>query len=57
MGITSAVENALLRDLPRAAKGKAGKKGALKRIKDAPNSQQFLAGGAAAMVQDSMGKP
>lgn len=43
--------------LPGAAKKKAGKRGSLKRIKDAPNTQQFLAGGASAMVQDSMGKP
>jgi Mn-containing catalase len=43
--------------LTGAAKGKAGKKGALKGVKDARNSQQFLAGGAAAVVQDSMGKP
>jgi Mn-containing catalase len=43
--------------LTGAAKGKAGKKGSLKGIKDARNSQEFLAGGAAAMVQDSMGKP
>jgi Mn-containing catalase len=43
--------------LTGAAKGKAGKKGVLKGIKDARNSQEFLAGGASAMVQDSMGKP
>jgi Mn-containing catalase len=43
--------------LTGAAKGKAGKKGSLKGVKDAPNTQQFIAGGAAAMVQDSMGKP
>jgi len=43
--------------LTGAAKKKAGKKGALKDVKDARNTQQFLAGGAAAMVQDSMGKP
>jgi Mn-containing catalase len=51
------VSTAINTMLTGAAKGKAGKKGALKGIKDAPNSQQFLAGGAAAMVQDSMGKP
>jgi Mn-containing catalase len=43
--------------LTGAAKGKAGKKGSLKGVKDARNSQEFLAGGAAAVVQDSMGKP
>ncbi|HEY5333810.1 MAG TPA: manganese catalase family protein [Solirubrobacterales bacterium] len=51
------VSTAINTMLTGAAKGKAGKKGALKGIKDAPNSQQFLAGGASAMVQDSMGKP
>jgi Mn-containing catalase len=51
------VSTAINTMLTGAAKGKAGKKGSLKGIKDAPNSQQFLAGGAAAMVQDSMGKP
>jgi Mn-containing catalase len=43
--------------LTGAAKGKAGKKGSLKGVKDTRNTQQFIAGGAAAMVQDSMGKP
>jgi len=43
--------------LTGAAKGKAGKKGSLKGVKDARNTQQFIAGGAAALVQDSMGKP
>src|ERR1700753_1514756 len=43
--------------LTGAAKGKAGKKGSLKGVNDARNSQEFLAGGAAAVVQDSMGKP
>ncbi len=51
------VSTAINTMLTGAAKGKAGKKGALKGVKDAPNTQQFLAGGAAAMVQDSMGKP
>jgi Mn-containing catalase len=51
------VSTAINTMLTGAAKGKAGKKGSLKGVKDAPNSQQFLAGGAAAMVQDSMGKP
>jgi Mn-containing catalase len=43
--------------LTGAAKGKAGKKGSLKGVKGVRNSQQFLGGGASAMVQDSMGKP
>jgi Mn-containing catalase len=43
--------------LTGAAKGKAGKKGALKGVTEVRNTQQFLAGGASAMVQDSMGKP
>lgn len=51
------VSTAINTMLTGAAKGKAGKKGSLKGIKDARNSQEFLAGGAAAMVQDSMGKP
>ena len=51
------VSTAINTMLTGAAKGKAGKKGSLKGIKDAPNPQQFIAGGAAAMVQDSMGKP
>jgi Mn-containing catalase len=51
------VSTAINTMLTGAAKGKAGKKGSLKGVRDAPNSQQFLAGGAAAMVQDSMGKP
>jgi Mn-containing catalase len=51
------VSTAINTMLTGAAKGKAGKKGSLKGIKDVRNSQEFLAGGAAAMVQDSMGKP
>jgi Mn-containing catalase len=51
------VSTAINTMLTGAAKGKAGKKGSLKGVKDARNSQQFLAGGAAAVVQDSMGKP
>jgi Mn-containing catalase len=43
--------------LTGAAKKKAGKKGSLKGLADARNTQEFLAGGASAMVQDSMGKP
>jgi Mn-containing catalase len=51
------VSTAINTMLTGAAKGKAGKKGSLKGVKGTRNSQEFLAGGAAAMVQDSMGKP
>jgi Mn-containing catalase len=51
------VSTAINTMLTGAAKGKAGKKNSLKGVKDTRNSQQFLAGGASAMVQDSMGKP
>jgi len=51
------VSTAINTMLTGAAKAKAGKKGALKGVKDARNTQEFIAGGAAAMVQDSMGKP
>jgi Mn-containing catalase len=43
--------------LTGAGDGKAGKRGALRGLKDARNAQQMLAGGASALVQDSMGKP
>jgi Mn-containing catalase len=43
--------------LTGAAEGKPGKSGALAEVKGAPNPQQFIAGGAAALVQDSNGKP
>jgi Mn-containing catalase len=51
------VSTAINTMLTGAAKGKAGKKGSLKGVKDTRNTQQFLAGGASALVQDSMGKP
>jgi Mn-containing catalase len=51
------VSTAINTMLTGAAKAKAGKKGALKGIKGVRNTQEFLAGGASAMVQDSMGKP
>src|SRR5215213_9739186 len=51
------VSTAINTMLTGAAKGKAGKKGSLKGVKDTRNTQQFLAGGGAAMVQNSMGKP
>jgi Mn-containing catalase len=43
--------------LTGATKGKPGDLGDLTDVKDARNTQQFIAGGAGAMVQDSMGKP
>jgi Mn-containing catalase len=51
------VSTAINTMLTGAAKKKAGKKGSLKGIQDTRNTQQFLAGGASALVQDSMGKP
>src|SRR3984885_3726604 len=50
------VSTAINTMLTGAAKSKP-KKGALKDVKDTRNTQQFLAGGASALVQDSMGKP
>jgi Mn-containing catalase len=43
--------------LTGAANGDPGEAGDLSDVKGARNTQQFIAGGAAAMVQDSMGKP
>ncbi len=43
--------------LTGAADGTAGKKGSLADVVGSPNTQQFIAGGAAALVQDSNGKP
>jgi Mn-containing catalase len=43
--------------LTGAAGGDPGKVGDLRDVKGTPNTQQFIAGGAAALVQDSMGKP
>jgi Mn-containing catalase len=43
--------------LTGAGKGTPGKKGALKGLADCRNAQEILAGGASAVVQDSMGKP
>jgi Mn-containing catalase len=51
------VSTAINTMLTGAAKRKAGKKGSLKGLSDMRNTQEFLAGGASAMVQDSMGKP
>jgi manganese catalase len=43
--------------LTGAAGGEAGANGQLAELKGTRNTQQFIAGGAAALVQDSMGKP
>ena len=43
--------------LTGAAEGEPGKAGALGDVKGTRNTQQFIAGGAGALVQDSMGKP
>jgi Mn-containing catalase len=43
--------------LTGAGDGKAGKRNVLRGLKDARNAQEILAGGASAVVQDSMGKP
>lgn len=43
--------------LTGAADGAPGKAGALKDVKGTRNTQHFIAGGAGALVQDSMGKP
>jgi Mn-containing catalase len=51
------VSTAINTMLTGAAKKKAGKRGSLKGLSESRNTQEFLAGGAAAMVQDSMGKP
>src|SRR3954464_10209280 len=50
------VSTAINTMLTGAAKAKP-KKGALRGVKGTRNTQQFIAGGASAMVQDSMGKP
>jgi Mn-containing catalase len=43
--------------LTGAADGDPGEAGDLSAVKSTRNTQQFIAGGASAMVQDSMGKP
>ena len=43
--------------LTGSAGGKAGKKGTLSGVKGTRNTQQFIAGGAGALVQDANGKP
>ena len=51
------VSTAINTMLTGAAGGEAGAVGDLGDVTGAPNPQQFLNGGAAALVQDSMGKP
>src|SRR6202046_4185105 len=51
------VSTAINTMLTGAADGTPGENGALADIKGTRNTQQFIAGGAAALVQDSMGKP
>jgi Mn-containing catalase len=43
--------------LTGAGDGEPGKSGVLKGVKDTRNTQQFIAGGAAALVQDSNNRP
>ena len=43
--------------LTGAADGEPGKAGSLKGVKGTRNTQQFIAGGAAALVQDSNNRP
>src|ERR1044072_4346346 len=51
------VSTAINTMLTGAGDGKAGRRGSLKGLKDARNAQEFVAGGASALVQDSQGKP
>ena len=51
------VSTAINTMLTGAADSEAGQLGQLAAVRTAPNPQQFLAGGASAMVQDSNGKP
>jgi Mn-containing catalase len=46
-----------LKDALTGEKDGAGKAGSLAGVVDTRNTQQFIAGGAAALCQDSMGKP
>jgi Mn-containing catalase len=43
--------------LTGAAEGESGKSGSLRDVKDTRNTQHFIAGGAAALVQDSNNRP
>ena len=51
------VSTAINTMLTGAADGAPGESGSLADVKGTRNTQQFIAGGAAALVQDSMGKP
>jgi manganese catalase len=51
------VSTAINTMLTNAADGKPGELGDLTEVKDVRNTQHFIAGGAATLVQDSMGKP
>ena len=51
------VSTAINTMLTGATDGKPGELGDLTGVKDARNTQHFIAGGAGALVQDSMGKP
>ena len=51
------VSTAINTMLTGATDGKPGELGDLTGVKGTRNTQQFIAGGAATMVQDSMGKP
>jgi Mn-containing catalase len=51
------VSTAINTMLTGEADGEPGQSGALAGVKGTPNPQQFIAGGAAALVQDSNGKP
>src|ERR1700710_1989015 len=51
------VSTAINTMLTGATDGKPGELGDLTDVKNTRNTQQFIAGGAATMVQDSMGKP
>ena len=51
------VSTAINTMLTGAAGGPPGEAGDLSGVKSTRNTQQFIAGGAAALVQDSMGKP
>src|SRR6202012_3868693 len=51
------VSSAINTMLTEATEGDPGELGDLTGVKDVRNTQQFIAGGAGTMVQDSMGKP
>jgi Mn-containing catalase len=51
------VSTAINTMLTGAADGAPGESGSLADVKGTRNTQQFIAGGASALVQDSMGKP